>query len=668
MPDNSSKLSQFWQELKRRKVVRIITVYAASAFVILELVSIIVEPLKLPEWFLPVVIVLLCIGFIISIILSWIYDFHPEGGIVKTEPAHKVKKAEMPKDSNRWKVASYISFTVIVALILLNILPRSQQEKETDIIDKSIAVLPFINDSPEETNMYFINGTMEAILDNLCKIKDLRVVSRTSTEQYRNNLKPVPVIAQEMNVSYILEGSGLKHGNRIRLTIQLIDALNDKHLWSNTYDRNTTEIFELQSEIAQLVATEIKAVITPEEKQLIEKIPTSDLTAYDYYQRGYEELLRWWMTEDTLALLRAEELFLKALENDSTYAKAYAQMAWVYWSKHTSMKDYFSENWGDSLLAYSDMALQFDPQLAEAYDAKGNYFNMIGETEKAFEYYKRTIELNPNYWEAYWSMSSWYYWKEKTDTALLYYNQALLLNRGSSLPILLRLGGDIYSLFGFRDMAKENYTQGFELDGDSGYYYWDLGVMEQYTGNWASAIDYYESALNVYPDEYELEYHLGICYFWLGNYDQSLEYLQRYIKQLQSKEGELDPDATHRLAYSYWINGYEKEATYYFDEGIRLNTRLNELARLSARQKYTYYRLAAIYAFRGEKEKAYEYLGIFNQKPVMPLQIVQIIRIDPLFDSMRDEPRFQQILREVEAKYQAEHERIRQWMEDQDIL
>jgi len=246
MPTNPNKLSKFWQELKRRNVVRVITVYAGAAFVIIELINNITEPLRLPEWTPTLVIVLLAIGFPIVIIFSWIYDIHPEGGIVKTDPAEKVKAEEIPMSSNGWKIASYFAFAVIIALILLNIIPRINQINGVEIVDKSIAVLPFINDSPEETEMYFINGTMESILDNLCKIEDLRVVSRTSVEQYRNNSKPVQTIAKEMNVSYVLEGSGLKHGDNIRLTIQLVDAINDQHIWSNIYNRKSEEIFNLQ--------------------------------------------------------------------------------------------------------------------------------------------------------------------------------------------------------------------------------------------------------------------------------------------------------------------------------------------------------------------------------------------------------------------------------------
>jgi TolB-like protein len=330
MPGDSNKLSRFWQELKRRKVLRVITVYAAVAFVILQLVEILAPSLRLPEWTMNLILVLLIVGFIIAVILSWIYDVHPEGGIVKTESAKKIKTEDIPVSSNSWKIASYISFVVIIALIVLNIIPRTNTSKEAEILDKSIAVLPFRNDSPEETEMFFINGTMESILDNLCKIKDLRVVSRTSVEQYRDHPKPIPTVGEEMNVSYIIEGSGLKHGDNVRLTIQLIDAINDKHIWSNTYNRKTEEIFELQSEIAQLVARELEAIISPEEKELIEKIPTTSLTAHDFYQRGREEHNQYWLDNDNkTALERAEEMYKEALEYDPTFALAYTGLAYI---------------------------------------------------------------------------------------------------------------------------------------------------------------------------------------------------------------------------------------------------------------------------------------------------------------------------------------------------
>jgi len=209
-----NKLSQFWQELKRRKVVRVITEYAASAFVILELVSIIVEPLKLPEWFLPMVIVLLCIGFIIAIILSWIFDIKPEGGIVKTDTATSEEIHASPPSSKGWKIVSYVSFVVIIALLILNVIPRSNRVKDISILDKSIAVLPFKSLSDDPEKQYLADGAMDAILLHLSKIEDLRVMSRTSVEQYRKTEKTATEICLELDVGFVLEGSFRKYGDQ----------------------------------------------------------------------------------------------------------------------------------------------------------------------------------------------------------------------------------------------------------------------------------------------------------------------------------------------------------------------------------------------------------------------------------------------------------------------
>ena len=163
MSQPSNKISILWQELKRRKVVRVITVYAAAAFVILELLSIIIEPLRLPDWTLQFAIVFLCIGFFIAVILSWIYDVRPEGGIIKTEPAHKVKVGEEPPSSNSWKVASYISFVVIVVMVCVLLYPKIfKPDRFRDLRDESgmitVAVLPFNNLTGDSSLYYWQNG------------------------------------------------------------------------------------------------------------------------------------------------------------------------------------------------------------------------------------------------------------------------------------------------------------------------------------------------------------------------------------------------------------------------------------------------------------------------------------------------------------------------------
>jgi TolB-like protein len=171
------------------------------------------------------------------------------------------------------KIKSLLGVTLVLALLVLGyfLIPKlfkssEPLEKSVAVLpfEKSIAVLPFINDSPDESNAYFINGIMEEILNNLLMIKELRVLSRTSVENYKKTIKTIPEIAKELGVIYILEGSGQKYGNKIRLNVQLIDAKNNKHLWSESYENEVSEISDImsvQTQIAKAIATEIKAQI-----------------------------------------------------------------------------------------------------------------------------------------------------------------------------------------------------------------------------------------------------------------------------------------------------------------------------------------------------------------------------------------------------------------------
>jgi TolB-like protein len=325
----------------------------------------------LPEWTPTLVIVLLVIGFPIVIIFSWIYDIHPEGGMMKTEPADKVKVEDIPKSSNSWKIASYISFVVIVGLIVLNIIPRSGKR---EVLDKSIAVLPFINDSPDEGKMYFINGTMEAILDNLCKIEGLRVPGRTSVEQYRDNPKPIPVVAEEMDVSYILEGSGQRDGNNVRLFVQLLEGKKDQHLWSKSYDADIEDIFSMQSEIAQLIAQEVQAIITPEEQELIVQIPTSSTDAYDLYLKGIQGYYDFWNTGDINNVYQSIDYFRDAIELDPDYSLAYTGLGRAYWMLGHYAPDRSPFHWEESKRLLKK-AISLDSNNGWAYAELGVVYN-----------------------------------------------------------------------------------------------------------------------------------------------------------------------------------------------------------------------------------------------------------------------------------------------------
>jgi TolB-like protein len=548
---------------------------------------------------------------------------------------------------------------IIVALYIFDIIGGEERIKE---LEKSIAVLPFHNDSPDEENQYFINGTMEAILDNLCKIEDLRVVSRTSVEQYRNSPKSIPEIARELNVNYILEGSGQKYGDNIRLTVQLLDAEIDKHIWSSPYNREIKDIFSIQSEIAQLIANELKAIISPEEKQLIEKKPTLDLTAYDFYQRGKEEFWKYQLKGDSMALESAEHLYYKALEYDSAFAQAWVGLAWVYWNKYY-WSEFFSESFMDSALILSDIALTYDDQLSEAYTLKGRYYSQSGKPEKALEEFDKAIKFNPNDWMPYFYKAGFSGFDDLIRV-LENAHKAVSLHRGPQLPQILSTIYWAYRNAGFPEKSKYYADKILELNGDSAEYYSFLAGLEKDLSNYEKEIEF---LLKEYAIDLSSLLSFGECYMNLGQYEKSLEYYKKYIEQMETRGG-IELWNMQRIGYAYWINGYKNEADYYFKKQIEYSSNEIQLGRFRSEQYFTYYDLAGVYAFLGEKDKAYENLRIFNQKKIMYKWMVQLIKKDPLFDSIRDEPEFQQIVSDVEAKYQAEHERVRKWLEEREEL
>ncbi|MFN2216409.1 MAG: TPR end-of-group domain-containing protein [Anaerolineales bacterium] len=547
----------------------------------------------------------------------------------------------------------------------MNIIPRSGNK---EILDKSIAILPFQNDSPDQ-EMYFINGIMEEVLDNLCKIEDLRVVSRSSVEQYRDEPKPIPIVAEEMNVSYVLEGSGQRDGDNIRLTVQLLDARKDQHIWSESYYRDIKDIFKIQSEVAQLIAEEIKAVITPEEKDLIEKVPTKNLTAYDFYQRGKEEHWKYRTDPHNLtALDKAEEQYNKALSYDSTFGQAYLGLAEIYMDRNI-VSEYLSDNYLDNALVLINKALLYDNTLAEAYVLRGRYYSANGYGELACNEYEKALEYNTNSWEAYQG-KAWCYYGEDLVPFFENLQKAIYLNRGRELPSLLANIGAQFVQVGFPEIARNYYQEKLNLDNDSISFYSFLAGIESIKGN-DEAVEKYRRKIYMMDSTRAINlYQLGIVYGYMGQYKESLVFFEKWIDQLDHTLLQVGRfNNMQRVGYAYWMNERYEEAEYYFDLQMEYCNRMIELDLPWAQVGPAYYDRAGIYAFRGEREKAAEDLRkSSNQGALPPLWMIGLVKRDPLLDSIRDEPEFQQGIRNMEAKYQAEHERVRKWLEENDML
>jgi TolB-like protein/AraC-like DNA-binding protein len=538
-------------------------------------------------------------------------------------------------------------------------------------LEKSIAVLPFKNLGEDKADQYFADGVMDDILSNLSSMQGLRVIGRTSTEQFRETSQRIPDIARYLHVNFIVEGTVQKYGDNVRLRVQLIRARHrEDHLWAHIYDRKiqgTGDIFNIQSQVARDIASELMVAVTPEEKQYIEEAPTTSLTALDFYRRGREEHLKYQIDNNKReALDKAEAFYLLALEYDSTFAQVYAGLAGIYRDKHIN-KDYLLKNSLDSVLFLSDKALSFNPRLSDAYYLRGVYFFDKGEFATADSEFEKAIKLNPSNWMAYFGRGSLYFSEDDMLKAIENLETAASLHYGPESPLILYRLAKRYAMTGFFDKTISIAYEWLRITGDTAQAFAALGELEFNLGNYRKSIEYYEKSNLKDSTNYAQVWPITYPYVWTGRFREALTFTQEYIK-LFDFDYKHYFNELHRIAYIFWVNGFEKEAGYYFDKQMETCNKAIEANRTYAMDKFAYYDLAAIYAFKGDRENAYKNLRIYNEKKFFTYGSIHIIKTDPLLDNLRGDAEFQQIIKDQETKYRAEHERVRKGLEEKGML
>ena len=351
MSDESTEIAGFWTELKRRKVVRVTVAYLIVGWLLIQIADVTIEPLSLPDWSDTLVIWLVALGFPIAIVLAWVLDVTPSG----VEVTRSAGESDAPSDA-------------------------------------SIAVLPFVNMSGNADNEYFSDGLSEELLNLLTRLQSLRVCSRTSSFALKGTTIDMSAIARQLNVRHVLEGSVRRTGDRVRITAQFIDAVEDRHLWSETYDRDLQDIFAVQDEIATHIVAALKMRLTSDEQQAIQST-TSDVNALDYYLRGREQYHR---TEPG-HLNKAREMFEAAIRSDPDYALAWAGLTYVfvdtYWYHDKEAK------WMRQAHEASRKAVELAPHLAESHGARGYAFYAHEQFDEAEAEFKKASAINPRLFE-----------------------------------------------------------------------------------------------------------------------------------------------------------------------------------------------------------------------------------------------------------------------------
>jgi TolB-like protein/AraC-like DNA-binding protein/lipopolysaccharide biosynthesis regulator YciM len=564
-----------------------------------------------------------------------------------------------------WIVLIVCSFFLIPLSYFLITMISGSKSANTNY--KSIAVLPFkyLGDEPEK--QYLADGMMDAITSHLSKIKDIRVLSRTSVEQYRKTEKTAKVIGKELGVSYLLEGSLQKEGDKIRLIMQLIKTGEEGHAWSNVYDRPWKDIFSIQSDISETIASELDAVITPEEIQSIRKVPTTNITAYDFYAMGNYDLrkfksdLAWTKFE---LLESAQISFRKSLELDSKFAQAYASLAETYLLKYN--RSDISKKYLDSALILATQALVYDDRCADAYHIRGSLYRAWGKNEHALKEFEKAVKYNPNDFNAYLNLYSLNPltagdWIKR----IIYQHEIAKRFRGpDELPWNLLLLGRTYLEFGFPDQALKYYKQSLELTHDSITYKHYMEFVEFSIGNFEKAYQLVKEEHRRDTTDWEIDI-FQYCTF-SGHHKEAYEYAKKYVLCCKKAGVPVTPRRLHRIGYAYFKAGKTEEAKEFFHQELENYLNQNE-GKGPKNEEVLNLVQAADYIILGEKEKAFRFI-IYNSKYYIPKWQLIIFQYDPVFDSIRSDPRFQKVLKAYEVQYQTKHDQLKKYLEENGYL
>src|SRR5438067_12134272 len=431
-------MSGFFEELKRRKVYRVAAAYIIAAGFIIQIASAVFPAWELPNWAFRFVVVLLLIGFPISLILAWAYDLTPQG--IRATPA--------PRTHRRQNLIMLIAIGVVVSAVGgFFLFPRASARN----VEKSIAVLPFQSLSDEKENAYFADGMQDDILTNLSKIGDLKVISRMSVMSYRGDgVRNAREIGKALGVASLLEGSVRRSGNRVRVNVQLINASNDEHIWAEDYDRDLTDVFAIQTDLAQKIASSLQAKLSPNEKARLDRRPTQNSDAYLLYLQAHDYATR--MDDIHGAQAKAVPLFEQAIKLDPNFALAYADLSiaqsWLYHSSDPLPA------WREKARLNADEALRLQPDLPEGRLALGfSYYYGDRDYERALAEFETARRGLPNEAQAYLAIGSIQRRQGKWDESNANLEKAAALDP-KNISILVNLGFSYIALRNFAAADK----------------------------------------------------------------------------------------------------------------------------------------------------------------------------------------------------------------------
>ncbi|PYK73841.1 MAG: hypothetical protein DME42_05975 [Verrucomicrobia bacterium] len=579
-------IDKFLSELRRRNVYKVAVAYIVAGWALSQGIAQVFPVFDVPNLVIRLIVILVILGLPLALVLAWMFEITPQG-IKRTETADALPASARPKKYG-WVYVVTIGIAVSIGLFFLGRYTARESSSPARTPAKSIAVLPFDNLSRDPDNAYFTEGVQDEILTRLAKVADLKVISRTSTQHFKSAPENLPQIAKQLGVTNILEGSVQRVADQVRVNVQLINALTDEHLWADTYDRKLTDIFAVESEIAQAVAQALQATLTGSEKSSIAKKPTENQEAYELYLKGRF----FWNKRTGVDLRKAIEYFQQAIAKDPNYALAYAGVA----DSYLLLPNYGGASTQESVTparAAVTKALELDDSLAEAHASAALLYTLDLHLERAISELERAIQLKPNYATAHHWLGLNHMSLGRFDHAIAEEKRALELD-----PLSLIINADLgWTYFNARryDEAEAQVRKTLEMDANFFLAHFYLGCVLQLKGRVAEAIPEFQKAFDLNHDLYALA----------------------------------------MLGQAYARNGQTEEAR-------KVLAQLNE----EAKSRYVApYALALALLGLGEKERALAELERAYQ--THDTNYLFVIKADPLLDDLRGDPRFEALVQKV---------------------
>jgi len=547
----------------------------------------------------------------------------------------------------------------IAILVIISLIFQFTGNDSEESLEKSILVLPFKNDSADSSNVYIINGLMEAILNNLQQVGDLRVLSRTTSEFYGSSGMSMQEIAEELDVTYIIEGSGQKQNDEILLTVQLIRGSTDSHLWSERYFRETQDIFNLQAEVAKDIASEVSAKISPEEIERIEKVLTSNIIAYEHYLKGLEAINR----QDFEGLAEGVIEFKKALLEDPELAEAHAYMVMGYY-----YDDYYrgQKTFAPEIQFHADQAYTLDKNSSVVLISKGLAAMHAGDYKEATGFFEEVVKINPNSARAYNYLSDIYFFNEPDTKKYLEYalkgiRTEMAGQDSTALSFSYLHISNALIQTGFIKLAEEFIRKSMALD--------STNLFSQYLFAYIQFAEDQDfelvekrliQTLKKDTTRIDIIQEIAKVNYANSDFEDAVYYYDKmnYIKSLIGSS--LFETEDIKVAYALEQVGRADEAAFYYDRYWQYAKNDSSIYGPLIR--------AAYYGAKDQIDEGIAELKLFTKADGISLWFILFLKDDPILEHLSPHPDYEVVLQQITDTFWRQHEELREYLSEAEIM